>query len=470
MRTAIQLVAAVTLTVLGTASPAAGQRGDPFPHARHAKLFVGCSACHAGVATGEDAKVYPAAATCRNCHNGRDEKEVSWTSAAKRPNNLRFSHREHERKAALENEVVGCASCHATARDTAWMRVGRSRAEGCIACHEHRASDHLAEASVCRTCHVTLVEARALPVNRIAAFPKPSSHAKPNFAAAHAPSSDAAVAQCATCHARESCARCHPNASKVASISRLGTDARVAELMRGLAALYPTPASHQSTEWAIAHGPNAKSEVSSCANCHTQSTCTSCHRGGVASKSIAMLPSPAANDGPGVKVTPSKVHPGAFAKTHGSTAASGRLDCAGCHTNRECTSCHEGSSAKRYHEADFSSRHATQAYAQDQTCASCHRTETFCRSCHISSGVTVKNATTGAGHAGQPLWLFQHSQAARQGLTSCATCHQQRDCLRCHSDLGLRVNPHGSEFDASRVSARNRRMCLTCHLTDPMKP
>jgi hypothetical protein len=470
MRSVVRLVMGVAVALLGLASTSVAQQRDGFPHRQHAKLFVGCSACHAGVTSGDAARLYPAAATCTNCHNGKDEKVVDWRAPAPRPTNLRFSHREHDRKAALENEVVGCASCHATARDTSWMRVGRARAEGCISCHEHNAPEHLAEAAVCRTCHVPLPQARALPVSRIAAFPKPASHAKAEFASAHAPANEASIAQCATCHTRESCARCHPNAGKVASINRLGTDARVAELMRGVAALYPTPASHRAGEWAFGHGPDAKRSAASCANCHTQATCTSCHRGGAASVVVATLPSPKSTEGPGVTVRPTKVHTGDFAKSHKSTAASGRLDCTGCHTKTECTTCHEGSSSRRYHEPDFSSRHASQSYAQDQTCTSCHRTETFCRSCHVSAGVTAKNAFTGAAHTGQPLWLFQHSQAARQGLASCTTCHQQRDCLRCHSSLGLRVNPHGSEFDASRLSARNRQMCLTCHLADPMKP
>jgi hypothetical protein len=467
--TLARLLVTGAIALAGLASTSVAQQRAGFPHGKHAKLFVGCSACHAGVTTGETARVYPPVATCTNCHNGRDEKVVEWRAPAQRPNNLRFSHREHDRKAALENEAVSCGSCHATAPDTSWMRVGRARADGCVGCHEHRAPAHLAEASACRTCHVPLPQARALPVSRIAGFPKPPSHANEGFASAHTPANDASIAQCATCHTRESCARCHPNAGKLPAVTRLGSDSRVAELMRGVAALYPTPANHRSADWALAHGPAAKAGAASCANCHTQSTCTSCHRGGAASSIVASLPSSTSGDGPGVRVAVTKVHASNFAASHKTTAASGRLDCAGCHAKRECTTCHEGSGSRRYHEPDFSSRHASQSYAQDQTCSSCHRTETFCRSCHVSSGVTEKNALKGAAHTGQPLWLFQHSQAARQGLASCTTCHQQRDCLRCHSSLGLRVNPHGSEFDASRLSARNRQMCLTCHLTDPLK-
>jgi hypothetical protein len=186
--------------------------------------------------------------------------------------------------------------------------------------------------------------------------------------------------------------------------------------------------------------------------------------------SVASLPSGTAGEAPGVTVTPSKVHPRDFATTHRSTAASGRLDCAGCHAKQECTSCHEGSSARRYHAPDFSSAHASQAYGGEQSCSSCHRTETFCRSCHAKTGVSGTSTLKGTAHTGQPIWLFQHAQAARQGLSGCTTCHQQRDCLRCHSSLGLKVSPHGPDFDASRAAAKNRQVCYTCHISDPLRP
>ena len=68
-------------------------------------------------------------------------------------------------------------------------------------------------------------------------------------------------------------------------------------------------------------------------------------------------------------------------------------------------------------------------------------------------------------HDSQALWILSHPQAARQDLESCVTCHQQNDCLRCHSATsGLRVNPHGPDFDASSMGSRNQAMCALCHL------
>lgn len=440
----------------------AQQTSPGFPHEKHAKLFPSCLTCHAGVASGDAASVMPAPASCIVCHNGRDAKEVQWTGASTLPTNLRFSHAQHAVDAAAKEAPTTCQTCHSEGLSAPRMNIRRADAAGCLECH--KAPEHLAESASCTTCHVALPEARALSVARIAAFPKPASHARSDFASAHTPQSDAAVTQCATCHTRESCARCHANASQVRAIAALGTDARVAQLMKGKLAAYPKPSSHATDLFAVNHAPAS----AGCANCHTQSSCTSCHAGKSASAAVAQLPVPAKDGAPGVVLGRVRVHLAGFNTQHKSAASSGRSNCLGCHEQSECSTCHEGSGTKRYHPLDFSSRHASAAYSQSQNCATCHQTETFCRSCHQQTNGAGSAPRNGAAHAGQSLWLLQHGQAARQGLTGCTSCHQQRDCLRCHSSLGLKVNPHGGRFDASRVSARNRAMCLVCHLSDPL--
>jgi hypothetical protein len=72
-------------------------------------------------------------------------------------------------------------------------------------------------------------------------------------------------------------------------------------------------------------------------------------------------------------------------------------------------------------------------------------------------------------HDAEPLWLLRHGQAARQSLESCAGCHAQKDCVRCHSDFGaFGVNPHREGFDAERAASRNARVCLECHFKNPV--
>jgi hypothetical protein len=119
--------------------------------------------------------------------------------------------------------------------------------------------------------------------------------------------------------------------------------------------------------------------------------------------------------------------------------------------------------------ANFGMRHAADAYRRETNCASCHNTEVFCRSCHAANGVGGRGNTVEAFHTGQPQWLLQHGGAARQSLTTCASCHRQRDCMQCHSTLGWGVNPHGPGFDAARLWKQAKPMCLRCHLSDPTK-
>jgi hypothetical protein len=466
-RAVLEAVAALAVGAIALGAQRPAQPGTtPFPHDTHSRLFLSCASCHAGITDGNAARAFPAPATCARCHNGQDAKTVAWSAPAKKVNNLRFTHPAHD---SASSKSVGCVGCHSAQGDTTWMHVRSASPRGCIACHAHAAPEHLAETATCRTCHTTLADSRALTVAMIAAFPKPASHARSDFLSTHAPRGDAALAQCATCHTRESCVRCHANGSQLPSVTRLAADDRVAQMLRGRAATYPTPPSHASAEWSITHGKDAAKSTQSCANCHTQPACRACHAGTRAASVIAALPMPMANGAQGVAIRKTTVHAAGFMEQHKTAAASGRMDCMGCHQKRECSTCHSGTSARRYHPSDFVSRHSPKAYAQQQTCSSCHRTETFCRSCHLQSNITSTGARTGAAHPAQPAWLLQHGEAARRGLNGCTTCHQQRDCLRCHSDLGLKVNPHGPKFEASSMSARNRQMCATCHIKDPLE-
>lgn len=469
------------LVALAPAAGASGQQSaqrgaatTTFPHARHARLFPTCEGCHAGIYHGDTARVMPPPSACAQCHDGGDLPIVAWSGHTRVANNLTFTHADHLAASTDAGQPAQCVSCHSAAADTSWMRVRPASPGGCVTCHQNESGVHLAQDAVCTTCHTSLARSPGLSKAQIAAFPKPAWHTTPDFVSTHAPRTSAALAQCATCHSRESCERCHANAPSVPAIMQLPTDARVKELVRGVAATYPTPASHATDRWSTAHGTAAIASASSqgCANCHTQPACKSCHVGGKntsgrANAVIATLPMPVKDGAPGVRLASARVHPADFLAQHKTTAASGRLACTQCHEQRECTSCHAGNSTRRYHPLDFSSRHAASAYAQDQTCSSCHRTETFCRSCHLQNNVTAKGARTGTAHTGQPLWLLQHGQAARLNLTGCTTCHQQRDCLRCHSSSGLHVNPHGPGFDAAGMSSRNKQMCATCHLTVP---
>jgi hypothetical protein len=455
------------------------ERGAAFPHARHARLFLMCSSCHAGIPTEDAARSFPPIPLCGACHDGTVKPRVQWTPPTRSGAGLLvFSHPEHLTKA----KDVTCQSCHALADSTQWMNVAHAAPERCMSCHAHGASAHLADDNVCATCHRTLTSAVALTDARVAAFLKPPSHARADFVSAHGAAARAPAANCATCHARESCQRCHVDGARAPTIRSLGSDARVARLEVGRAPVYPTPADHHASQFALLHAKSARADPARCAVCHARASCETCHTGDGARDFLRSIPDARQATAPGVQLrwaTPAtlstgphnvSVHPPGFARAHGTMAASGELQCASCHAQRFCSDCHGGERVtRRYHPNDFVSTHAPQAYGRETDCSSCHSTEVFCRACHRQVGLAAKaNIRSTVFHNAQPLWLLQHGRAARQDLTSCTTCHQQTYCRQCHSDLGSRINPHGPGFDAARMSSKNPQLCLVCHFKNPL--
>lgn len=478
--------------------------------------------------TGADGTgLYPEPAQCAGCHDGVAERRVEWDGPRREASNLRFSHALHDREADLGEPTESCHECHQQQGRAEFMAVAEARPEPCVACHGHQAPAHLAEASPCGTCHLPVARAVALTPAQIVGFPRPQSHDDPAFITNHGPDAAAAQATCAVCHARESCARCHVNAADVPQIAALDPDPRVAQLVANLAPSYPPPSSHSAPDWSYAHGGDARARIAGCANCHTQPGCRACHTGDLGAKTIARLPAggPGAlgvqlrghddrapaipvigsphvttRDGDvmlqgaprswpasahdtvrlvtrdttrrvarGDTATRVRVHPPGFDRTHGPAAGAGQLACSGCHETKQfCSSCHDGESKRRYHPPNFVARHPADAYSRQTECSACHSREGFCGACHQRAGLQSEGRLDVAYHTAQPLWLIQHSRAARQGLETCTTCHVQRDCMQCHSTIGWSVNPHGPGFDPRRMANRNAQTCRACHVEDPL--
>src|SRR5512146_645886 len=194
-----------------------------FPHRRHAKLFpTGCAGCHAGIPTDSPTDRFPTSEQCAQCHNGRDQKTVSWSTYAQPRTNLEFSHAEHARESGHDSTTVECQSCHRDkSGDDNRMAVTRASPGNCITCHAHKATSHLADEARCSTCHVPLPRAVRLTDSDVAKLPKPASHRTADFIETHG-ERVAAGANCVTCHSRESCARCHPNSERIAKLAVLG--------------------------------------------------------------------------------------------------------------------------------------------------------------------------------------------------------------------------------------------------------
>ena len=437
---------------------------DTFPHARHAKLFTTCTSCHAGVTTGDTTTLWPPPELCAGCHNGDLARPVNWTPRPPRVTNLTFDHVPHIAMfEAMDSGGATCQRCHAPADSLPFMDVGRASPARCVGCHGQGATSHLTQSS-CEPCHTTLHDAVALDTARIRAFPRPPSH---DSAWVLHHQTAATGTTCAVCHAQQFCSSCHVNARMVQAIESLPPDDRVAAMVRGQRVTYPRPASHLAANWDRAHGAVAKAGVAECANCHAQESCLGCHRIQERVPTIATLPRRTAGAARGVDLAglrPADHLPGMQLR-HRTLAAGGTTTCGTCHRPSYCASCHDAAKAPGFHGADFVQRHAQQAYTAEAECAACHQTQIFCRDCHQMLGRANTTAPIGGGryHDKQPGWLFGHGGVARRSIETCASCHAQDFCLRCHSATsGWNINPHGANFDP-RVQSKNPAMCLICH-------
>jgi len=457
LRFALLGLAAVLLAgAAGTVVARTGQ--DTFDHWQHRRLFPSCEGCHAGIRDSARA-VWPAAAACAVCHDGRIERRVDWSPpAAPSPSNLRFDHRTHATRATrrLPADSIGCSSCHIP-RAGQWMEVRRAAVGQCLDCHGVRAEHLSAPDTACATCHLTLAQATALPVERIARFPAPLSHRAADFARHHEVS-----ASCATCHAREFCITCHVNAPETRAIQSLAADPRSLAISAKLEA----PPDHAAPAFLERHGRDARHAPTRCATCHTQESCLTCH---TAQPTVAVALHPAGpGRAPGAKVARARPasHGDDFTSRHAGLAAASPRSCTACHGRADCLDCHrpDAGTTAGFHPAGFLARHPSAAYARETSCAECHNQAQFCADCHAQSGLSAKGRLRGGFHDAKPAFLLAHGPAARQSLETCVSCHTERDCLTCHSDInGRGFNPHGPGFDAERMQRHNSQSCAVCH-------
>jgi hypothetical protein len=345
-------------------------------------------------------------------------------------------------------------------------RVEEAACFGCHAQDDHYAPQSTGSAG-CGVCHVPLAGTE-FSVARIAGLPVPQDHLEGSFlAAGHAIGAERNAARCATCHTVDRCTACHVDTSNpiLASIPAAPPGL---ELPPATAA-YPVPDSHRTELWEERHAP--VTDGASCNTCHTADDCTACHVAPTPSV-VDALPSRRDVHAPGVGLTARAPETHAspfFTEAHGTLAAADGGTCATCHTESYCTDCHDAPTGSSYHPRDFVAGHTAVAFGRADECASCHETAAFCRSCHLESGFGSVGRLGPGYHDAEPVWLLRHGPAARQNLESCASCHEQRDCVQCHGVLGaFKVSPHQPGFDAELGWAKSPRTCLACHVGNPL--
>ena len=492
--------AAVAVLLLGVPAGLvlAHQASQPdFPHPRHAGLFPLCTGCHTGIPQGDEAEYYPSPDLCARCHNGVDEETVEWRGPDREETNLTFHHPDHFAATDREGLAIACADCHSEPGAERMTIVERAEPATCFECHTHEAESHFEDAE-CSVCHVPLVGA-PFDRARIDALPEPEDHEVGGWISeeGHGELAEAGVDRCSVCHTRDLCTACHVEAG-LAPIQALAAAPADMELPE-YHAEYPEPASHRSPSWLEDHPTQAS--VDACSTCHTQQDCAACHVAPLPDVVLALVDR-AETEAPGVglhrRMPASHASP-FFTRSHGVEAASGRDACATCHTPTFCTDCHDAPQAAAgegldeseprpvaglhgetetspgmreggFHPPNFMTQHASDAYGRTLDCADCHNTAVFCRACHQEAGFETAGRLGQGFHDAQPLWLLRHGQAARQALESCTSCHNQTDCLQCHSTTGaFRVNPHTRDFDARQAWEANPVICFACHLKNPFE-
>jgi hypothetical protein len=150
--------------------------------------------------------------------------------------------------------------------------------------------------------------------------------------------------------------------------------------------------------------------------------------------------------------------------------------CAACHEENDCTDCHDGRvrPVQRVHPNDYLTTHPQMARRDLPQCTSCHSTQNFCMECHARLGISSVSAPDVSSpsryHPPQSVWVRGpnlHGREARRSMTTCVSCHAERDCIDCHgvAGIGAGISPHPSGFRAQcgRLLRHNPRACRSCH-------
>lgn len=214
-----------------------------------------------------------------------------------------------------------------------------------------------------------------------------------------------------------------------------------------------------------------------CIGCHVEqgapTDCRSCHPKGRGGTIRTSYPS-------GILIPDD--HGAHWLKQHGAEAERDLGSCASCHAQEDCLSCHDGAIPPTFHAGNYLAKHPQDAMANSPQCASCHRLERFCRDCHFQSQVTFGNpliaGLTGSFHPQD--WLIPgqsdfHGNVARKNLASCSGCHAQQDCVSCHAFYtgAPRIHPPGWAGSRRMRQLRDANIatCLQCHgMGDPNDP
>ena len=293
-----------------------------------------------------------------------------------REDTIRFSHRLH-----VKEQGISCDSCH---KEVAAKEPGLPREGTCLECHDR---------DNCGQCHTNPKQPRswAKAVKQGVIFSHPA-HLKATEGRCEPCHEDVAQRQspresgrliphdaCMTCHRSEyrktDCRKCHPDLAE--------NPAR------------PTSFFNHDADFVRRHASLAQGDEQVCAHCHRQSFCADCH-----GKTEVLRPSERQSE----RVDKPLIHRGDYVTRHAIEARLDPNSCARCHTQRQCVTCHEarrvapgrggafthGMPAREWASENPAdpNRHKFEARMGVASCAQCHDRgpETNCIRCHKVGG------------------------------------------------------------------------------------
>jgi hypothetical protein len=320
---------------------------------------------------------------------------------------LTFSHTQHLAQAE-------CSECHGEVAKSTTAPRGRFipvKHETCAKCHEEEVKKK------CEMCHRGAREG--------VRFERPERRLRFSHA-----SHTGKVKECASCHPKsgrrmpghETCnsSACHQKSYKAMSCEQCHEDLSRYAVRPLLAGLKHGPG------FARSHGAQARQSVKACTQCHDQTYCAECHGQAQAAAPSILWPE---------KVDRGFVHRGDFVSRHMIEARAQPQSCAKCHGQRHCRSCHAlaglaptveksiaGGVNRAHHPAGWNTtgspdHHGRRARQDIRGCATCHDRggRSSCIGCHRVGG------SGGSPHPAG--WSWRNKTALCRSTAMCASCH-----------------------------------------------
>jgi hypothetical protein len=361
---------------------------------------------------------------CVSCHS---EKGAEWMAVKHAVVEQCLScHQQNQPHLALADSA--CSTCHVSLaaatrlslervaafpvpenhRDSSFVLEGHGRLakaggnrspvpSSCATCHAR---------DFCTECHVDAPEQRAIQALALdprslahpARLAAPPGHRDDDFLERHGSEARGGVKECRTCHTQESCTMCHVTAVREVSLLPGWEPGRG----KGAQIARTKPATH-GVDFRDRHAGLATAAPRTCTACHSRTECLDCHR-----------PTAASSGG---------YHPMGFLTRHPAAAYARETSCADCHSATGfCAACHQQSGlvAERtlrpgFHDAKqfFLVGHGQAARQSLETCVGCH-TERDCLTCHSARGGRRFNP-----HGPD----FDGERLKRKNPEMCTACH-----------------------------------------------